>query len=331
MANYFFKFLLITITAFYCSSTVYANSYTLQIPEQTTIREISKNPNHRTMRGRDIHVYQFAAKNENNQPVEAKYKFMVQGGLHGNELLTTEFVNWLTKRYARGSSRLNQLAKFHIALDLIPTANPDGLIAAERYNSNGVNLNRNFDVLWGITKENPGESHASEPETQSIKYLFQKNKYTAAVDVHGYVNWIVAPTSPQKLNRLGQSFDKKLVPKYNAWIKALSEEMEALPRYELKTAGGLGDGGAFEDWTFWSNGTMSYCLELKSKSRYAQSYRRSFSDITKADDKFQIDLFKTYELFIWNTFKRAIEIGGQGSNTLVDQQKTNGADSKTTH
>src|SRR5690606_19363421 len=119
-----------------------------------------------------------------NSELTSEYRFLVQGGLHGNEKLASAFVLWLAQRFAAGESLLNQLQVEGAAFDFLPYANPDGAHAHSRYNARGVNLNRNFGVLWGLTRENPGKDSFSEPETRAIRYLFQESRYTAAVDVH---------------------------------------------------------------------------------------------------------------------------------------------------
>jgi hypothetical protein len=316
-----FKLLLMTSLMIVAPGTAYSHgaghgdgasklSSTPHIPGMRTVRALSGDKSLVTQAGQDIHVYSFEYKDSTGQPSKAKHRFLIQGGLHGNELLTTEFVTWLARRYARGQSPLNNLSDDQVAFDFVPKSNPDGLQTESRYNAKGVNLNRNFGTLWGISKENPGDHEFSEPETRSIKFLFEKNQYTAAVDVHGYINWIVAPTSPEILKKMGVKVPHDRAAKYYQWDKALKKEMRMLPGYSYKTAGGLGDGGAFEDWAFWGAGSFSYCLELKSPERFATSYRRPFGNIAQAESKFQIDMFKRYEAHISRMFNHAIAIKG---------------------
>jgi hypothetical protein len=40
------------------------------------------------------------------------------------------------------------------------------------------------------------------------------------------------------------------------------------PKYKVVSAGELGDGGAIEDWAFWSQGTYAFCLELDKDSHF---------------------------------------------------------------
>jgi protein MpaA len=66
-----------------------------------------------------------------------------------------------------------------IELWIVESMNPDGVVAQDRRNANGVDLNRNFPYGWGPIGE-PGDSQyagpgpASEPETQAIVDLMQQ-------------------------------------------------------------------------------------------------------------------------------------------------------------
>ena len=237
-------------------------------------------------------------------PSQARYRFLIQGGLHPNEKTPTTFVNWLASRYKSGDSPLNALGE-NVAIDFVPVANPDGLAAQSRYNAKGVNLNRNFPVLWGLSKENPGSRPFSEPETRSIRKLFEANDYTAAVDVHGYVNWIVGPTSPERLASNGIKTSRFMHQVHEQWTKHLIKETEELGQYVYKTAGELGDGGAFEDWAFWEQKTLSFCLEIDSPFRYQNRSIKLFNSykVSKRTDKFEV-----YEKFITKMFAHAIKI-----------------------
>jgi hypothetical protein len=238
-------------------------------------------------------------------------RFLIQGGLHGNELLTSEFVMWLAARFESGVSQLNKIS--NIEIDFIPYANPDGTLFYSRSNANGINLNRNFGMLWGITKENPGPKAFSETESKAIKQLFEKREYLAAIDVHGYVNWIVAPSSPKFLKSRGIKTSKAKEQEYDLWTNSILERMkDILPNYELKSAGELGDGGAFEDWAFWNANVMAACLEMHSANRFSfETFQRVISKVLTSSiqpDDGRRDDFIVYEKFIRDIFNEALKI-----------------------
>jgi predicted deacylase len=256
----------------------------------TTVSQITGDEEHKSAEKKPIILFPLA--NPLNKS-KVKHRFYIQGGLHGNERLTSSFVVWLANRYLKGESKLNKLSE-DTEIDFVSVANPDGSKRNYRYNSRAVNLNRNFSVLWGITKENPGRSAFSEPESKAIQGLFKKRKYTAAIDVHGYINWIVAPSPPS----LVKSTDAAKNKAYSEWVRTLRSSMNSLTKYKFKTAGGLGDGGSFEDWAFWEMGVFAACLEMANGTRFAEIHNNYFPKGT--------DTFLAYEEFIYKTFQDAI-------------------------
>jgi len=286
-----------------------ATSPISQVPSSKAISHLLNDASLVSTQGREIEVIGFDALNAHRQVVEPSFRFLIQGGLHGNETQTTQFVTWLALRYARGESLLNKFAEEHVGFDFLPIANPDGFQENQRFNNQGVNLNRNFGVLWGVTKENPGKSTFSESETKAIKALFAKRRYTAAVDVHGYINWIVAPSEPSAVAKGGFKPSLQRMADYLKWTSNLKEEMRVLTGYQLKTGAGLGDGGAFEDWAFWSEGAFAFCLEMETFQRYVPSYRGDYSNRgTEVKAATHIDLFRRYEAFIARMFAKSIEL-----------------------
>jgi len=225
----------------------------------------------------------------------SRHKFLVQGGLHGNETLTVEFVEWLAQRVKQGLSPLNRLPAGS-TIDFLPQANPDAY-GISRYNSNNVNLNRNFGVLWGVSSEPHGDKAFSEPETQAIRMLMQSRRYLAAVDIHGYVNWIVAPTPPELLQYQNNPMNRL----YRGWLQEIKRNLKVLPGYKVKKAALLGDGGSFEDWAFWENQTMSLCLEMKHPQRF---------EVTHIPHQ-RVDSFYSYENYIHLMFVGAINLNRQ--------------------
>ncbi len=228
-------------------------------------------------------------------------KFYIQAALHGNEKLTTEFVYWLAQSLNNGSSTLLglNLETSGIQIDLVPIANPNGYKKGSRYNSNHVNLNRNFPVFWGLTQENPGLYSLSEPETQAIAKIFAKSSYTAAIDIHGFTNMIVTPSHYKNSST------------YEKWLKAVEKTTKKhLSVYAVKNGKDLGDGGAFEDWAFWQKGTPALCLEMIKSSRF-------ISNSAIGEPKEIIDTFKIYENYIRAIFSEADLLNSAPMNTSL--------------
>ena len=272
-----------------------------------SIAQLTGDPSARSTSGRDLQVISFGPKETLNKNTP---RLLIQGGLHGNEGEASKFVLWLAERFARGESPLNLLANQNVAFDFLPYANPDGHSDGTRSNIRGVNLNRNFGVLWGMSRENPGTEKFSEAETQAIRRLFAKRHYTAAIDVHGYVSWVVGPSAPEVIKAHGTKIDGAKVNAYQRWMSVLTTQTAALPGYQVKNGADLGDGGAFEDWAFWSQGTYAYCLELESANRFASGSHEVLSkqSATMTGKSGRVDLFLRYELFVYRTLAKAIDL-----------------------
>ncbi len=226
-------------------------------------------------------------------------RFYIQGGLHGNEFLTSKFVDWLMQRVRQNKSLLNQF-KTPVVIDFIANINPD---SQQRNNPRNINLNRNFSVLWGMSTEPQGISPFSEAETQAVQRLFSQFRYRAAIDIHGYLNWVVLPTHPQQINR-----NSKV---YEPWYQLVKKNLSILPNYNLKTAGELGDGGAFEDWVYWHHETFAVCLEMKYPFRFFPN-----------GDQKKYDSFLAYEKYIFKLFSGALKIQRPTPQWVEQSNKT---------
>jgi hypothetical protein len=83
----------------------------------------------------------------------------------------------------------------HLALYIIPLANPDGAVAGTdansgRMNGNGVDLNRNWDYEWqpeathGTQPVFAGSSAFSEPETAALRNFILDHAIDAVIFYH---------------------------------------------------------------------------------------------------------------------------------------------------
>jgi murein tripeptide amidase MpaA len=99
---------------------------------------------------------------------------------------------------------------------MVPCSNPDGrqyvMTVDDMWRKNrrdnpsncdGVDLNRNLDMLWGVTAGQTscsqcsdvycGPSAFSEPETRNVKYLLDTYRINCFVDVHSYSELVLYP------------------------------------------------------------------------------------------------------------------------------------------
>lgn len=151
------------------------------------------------------------------EPVDARLRVLVLGGIHGDEMSSSALVfHWIA---------LAQIAPADmpdpIHWRFIPTLNPDGLFSrpSKRVNANGVDLNRNFPtpnwardarVYWeSRTRKDarrwPGPRALSEPESQFFLEQMNSFKPNLIVSVHapyGVLDFDGPSVPPSKLGRL---------------------------------------------------------------------------------------------------------------------------------
>lgn len=113
---------------------------------------------------------------------------LLTGATHGEEWhagglwMLVDFMN----------NNLGEIANQNKELIIVPEVNVDGVLrqkqtgkydTAARYNSRGVNLNRNFPALWNGCAV-CGSSPGSEPETQAVMNLTFAEKVTHTIIYH---------------------------------------------------------------------------------------------------------------------------------------------------
>lgn len=261
--------------------------------EKTSIAAHLKDPNLTSVKKRALELW-LSDNSEQRLP-----KVLIKASMHGNERGTEAFVRKLLDRYKKGKGTLSKL-QGKVSFDFLPNSNPDGSKQLSRYNARGVNLNRNFSVLWGITKENPGTKPFSEPETLAIKKLMEQEKYFAAIDVHGFIDWLVSPS----MEGARRTKSVKTKAQLSLLSNTLAKKSVLLkPRYKVLSAASLGDGGAFEDWAFWEAGSYAFCLELSESSHFNT---RSFHPVKKTYRSSLREVI-AYERFISETIRSLLE------------------------
>lgn len=149
---------------------------------------------------------------------------LLVGAQHAREYITTGFLLYMTERYAWGyrENRRSKGVSFREVLDAVtfitvPMLNPDGINIVQngfeaagdperirrmpltegkefgyrcwKANGNGVDLNRNFDVLWveggePSSSEYHGPYPASEPETRAMQRFIDETEFSLLASFH---------------------------------------------------------------------------------------------------------------------------------------------------
>lgn len=206
---------------------VYARSLPIAFPD---LCEWVKLP-HRTVEGRVVSALRLGAGERAN-----RRGVLLVGGTHARELmnpdLLIELAVELCVAYRDGTTiRLGErtwstlwisLIMENLDIYVVPNLNPDGREEVLRPGGNrwwrknrrvtstsctgdyfpGVDLNRNADILWGVTMGascDPcslvfcGPDAFSEPETRNVRWLLDRYRVDCFVDVHSYSEVILHP------------------------------------------------------------------------------------------------------------------------------------------
>jgi murein tripeptide amidase MpaA len=156
---------------------------------------------------------------------------LVVGGTHSRELMNPDavvelavdlFVAYVNQTDIVYGGRTWTAAEVQLVLEtldlwFLPCVNPDGREYAMTVDGlwrknrrdnpgtpcDGVDLNRNFDVLWGVTQGQTscspcsdvysGSGAFSEPETRNVKDVLDSHRIVTLVDVHSYSELVLWP------------------------------------------------------------------------------------------------------------------------------------------
>ena len=111
-------------------------------------------------------------------------RILVLGGVHGDEIEGVVAAQGLLERFA-------EAFPYRLRLTLVPTFNLDGVLARERRNSRGIDLNRNLPTKdWtndvAEPRYYPGPSANSEPENRALCAFIETEKPTFILSLHSW-------------------------------------------------------------------------------------------------------------------------------------------------
>lgn len=107
----------------------------------------------------------------NNKSNESKIRVWLQGGIHGDEMASTEGVLYMLDRLLNDPKYTNLLQR--LVIGIVPMANIDGYEKENRYAANGLDLNRDQTKLM-------------IKESIALKQAFSDFEAEVALDFHEY-------------------------------------------------------------------------------------------------------------------------------------------------
>jgi len=128
---------------------------------------------------------------------------MLVGGMHGGyEQNTVALAERLSEHFAANPQDIP--AGWSVVI--VPVANPDGLLRGQmaegRFNTHGVDLNRNWgcgwepEAVWRATPVSPGAAPFSEPETRALSDYILRTRPEVVLFYHSKAGGVFAGDCP---------------------------------------------------------------------------------------------------------------------------------------
>jgi len=234
-----------------------------------------------SLEGRNIYALKIS---DNVHFDESEPEVIFIGCHHAREWIAVEIpyllAQYLVENYSTDAQVRDLVDESEIWI--VPLLNPDGLqysIHFYRYwrknrrdNGNGtygVDLNRNYDYMWGYDDEGSspytgsevyrGPSPFSEPESRAIRDLFTQRNFQALVSFHSYSQVILYPWGYTDQPAPDDALLDQIATEMSARIQAVNGTF-----YDFGQAGEslYLTNGDTTDWSYGVYGIPSYTIEL---------------------------------------------------------------------
>ena len=223
----------------------------------------------KTAKSRDLFMTEFTSKDNKDKP-----SFLIVANIHGNETLGRELslylMDYLCKNYE--SDPLIRYLMDNTRIFILPSLNPDGFENTDlngnwrpsRYNSNGVDLNRNFPDKYKkwINKHRKNR----ENEVNAIIDWSKTHEVKMSLSIHGGALVVNYPLDGPVSNIYSKS-------KHDEFFKYISKQyVKNNNDFNSRFKNGITNGsewyaifGGMQDWQYINNNTFEITLELSKE------------------------------------------------------------------
>ncbi len=190
---------------------------------------------------------------------EAEPEVRLSSSMHGDEVtgmvLLLDFANYLLSNYGvAGREDVTNLVN-NYEIHITPSYNPDGTYLAQRYNANGVDLNRNFPLPAGTDPVTETENLAFMAYANAHHFAISENYHGGALVVN-YL-WDYTPTltdDDAALRKMSLEYSTYNTPMYNG---AFTQGITNGFAWYVAT-------GTLQDWSYDQTGCIDATIEVST-------------------------------------------------------------------
>lgn len=242
----------------YDELTTELRNLSLQYPEICLLESIGK-----SVLGKDLWIMKIS-DNVLIEETEPEFKYI--SSMHGNEPVGMELciylIQYLLQNY-NTDERITRLVN-DTEIWIMPLMNPDGYIARERWNNNGIDLNRNFPDRISDPFNTPD---GREPETRAVMNFSSNHTFILSANFHGGA---LVANYPYDSNETGHSVyttcpDDQLFIELSKTYSSHNQPMWNSPYF----SNGITNGtdwyvvyGGMQDWNYVWMGCNEITIEL---------------------------------------------------------------------
>ena len=190
---------------------------------------------------------------------EAEPEVRLSSTMHGDEVtgmvLTLDFANYLLSNYGvAGREDVTNLVD-NYEIHLMPDHNPDGTYLVQRYNANGVDLNRNFPLPAGTHPTTETENQSYMAYANAHDFVVSANYHGGALVMNYLWDWTytLAPDDAA-LRKLSLEYSTYNLPMYNG----------SFPQGITNGADWYVATGTVQDWAYDQTGCIDTTIEVSN-------------------------------------------------------------------
>lgn len=206
---------------------------------------------------------------------ENEPEILFDGGIHGDEVGGSQniimFARDICRDYGTDEAITNLINNREIWLYYC--VNPWGRDNMSRYNSNGIDVNRDFGYMWGY--EGGSMSPFSQPESKTLRNLQLDNQFVVYTNYHSGTEIISYPWS----NRVTIAPDKAAFNSM-AQVYSLSSGYTTLPYGQGALVMYLIQGST-KDFNYGCLGSVAWSIEISTDKQPAGNLIRHYYEVNK--------------------------------------------------